>query len=374
MKPDINNILNKLLSYAFDNLLLDTLDETYALNRLATACGIKAPVRDENVEYGDAEFGELLNELKAAVPTVDIATIESILFPMPRTIGMYFNDALDRNAKKAFDFLFDLYAHGNDIVSTSAAVGKDGFSAYSAGNVAELAAVTLPDCGGAAYVPRVVGNRIATLDIPDDIMTDDVLAREHAFVTAYGGVIATRVGDGKYYTAESFALASAAIKTDLTTGSVKTAILNYPVPALAFNGIAKNAVAREAARVIKAATDADLKPILAAAAKDGVTYYVVFANDVAPDGLLVGSNVLTACGVFETIDCSPLMSVLEKGTALSTDLAAFKPIYDVIGGVKHGAKAADALGGYLVDKFKPALAAAASATDDTVAALVNQDK
>lgn len=373
MKSDINKTLNKLLSYAFDNLLLDTLDETYTLNRLAVACGVKTPARDEDADYGDATFGELLAELKAAAPSVDLTVVDGILFPMPRTIGMYFNDALDRNAKKAFDFLFELYAHGNNIVSTSAAVGKDGFLSYSAGNIAELAAVTLPDCGGAVYVPRVTGNRIATLDIPDDILTDDVLAREQAFVTAYGGVIAARIGDGKYYTASSFALTSAGVKTDLTSGSVKTTLLDYPVPALALNGIAKNAVAREAARIVKAADEAGLKTVVAAAAKDGVTYYIVFANDVAPDGLTVSSDALTACGVFETTDCSPLMSVLEKGTALSTDLAAFKPIYDVIGGVKHGAKAADALGGYLVDKFKPLLAAAASADDDKVVALVKQD-
>lgn len=373
MRSDINSILNKLLSYAFDNLLLDTLDETYTLNRLAVACGVKTPTRDENADYGDATFGELLSELKAAAPDVDLATAESILFPMPRTVGMYFNDALDRNAKKAFDFLYELYALGNNVISKSAAFGKDGFYGYSAGNVSELAAVTLPDCGGLAYAPRVVGNRIAKLDKPD-VMTEDVLAREHMFANAYGGVIAARLGDDRYAVADAFALTSAKVKTDLTVGSVKTALLDYPVPALAFNGVAKNAVMREAARVINAATDAGLKPVIAAAAKDGVTYYVIFANDVAQDGLIVNNDALTACGVFETADYSPLMSVLEKGTALSTDLAAFKHVYDVIGGVKHGAKAGDALGGYLVDKFKPALAAAASATDEQATAFVKQEQ
>lgn len=64
------------------------------------------------------------------------------------------------------------------------------------------------------------------------------------------------------------------------------------------------------------------------------------------------------------------MSVLEKGTALSSDLYAFKPLYAEIGGVKHGAKAAAALGAELVKQFKTALAAAASADEAAAEKLV----
>ena len=70
--------------------------------------------------------------------------------------------------------------------------------------------------------------------------------------------------------------------------------------------------------------------------------------------------------MFETAELEPLLNVLEKGTALSSDLYAFKPLYAEIGGVKHGNKAADALGAELAKQFKAHLAAAASV--DEVAA------
>ena len=108
MKSDINLTLNKLISYALDNLLLDALDETYTLNRLASACGFSSPVRDEDADYGDATLETLLAELAAAAPKVDATVIADILFPMPRTVNYYFSAKLARDVKKGVDFLFDL--------------------------------------------------------------------------------------------------------------------------------------------------------------------------------------------------------------------------------------------------------------------------
>ena len=71
MKPDLNITLNKLISYALDNLLLDSLDETYTLNRLASACGFSSPKRNEDVDYGDCSLESLIAELKEAAPAVD---------------------------------------------------------------------------------------------------------------------------------------------------------------------------------------------------------------------------------------------------------------------------------------------------------------
>lgn len=373
MKTDINLTLNKLLNYAFDNLLLDALDETYTLNRLAALCGVKSPERDADADYGDAALGDLLDELKAAAPSVDKGAVFEVLFPLPHTVNMYFCDTLARSKDKAFDFLFDLYAHGHNITSNSAAVGKDGYLAYH-NNAEKRAAVTLSvGDDDLVYSPMVVGNRIAALENLD-VIADDVVAREVAYVTNYGGAIATRV-DGKsdYLCCDGVALGQAPVKTQVSSGTAKVALLDYPVPVLAVSGIAKNAVTREAARLVKAATDNGLNCVVAATAKDGVTVYIVFANDVKPDAnnILAASDALTVCGVFATVDCTPVLGVLEKGTALSTDLAPFKSIYDVVGGVKLGAKALGALGEALVNIFKPALAAAASTTEDKATALVS---
>lgn len=363
MKPDINTTINKLISYAFDNLLLDPLDEVYTLNRLASVCGLATPARNENIDYGDATLAELLDELNGIA---DRTAVTDVLMPMPRTVNMRFNDLLDRNTQKAFDFLYELYAHGDKLISTSPACCKDGFACYAA-NAPAPALVSL-SAVGAEYSPIALGNHVARFYC-EDILTEDVLAREAAFVTTYGGVIATRMGEGAYYTADAMALTEAPTAKVVTDSAVKTSLLDYPVPALAFNGIAKNAVMREVMRVLKRAADSELKPVIAAAAKDGVTFYLVFAGDVATNEYLVSSAPLTACGVFATSDYSALLSVLEKGTALSTDLLAFKPIYDAIGGVKHGAKAAAALGGFVADKIKPALATAALLTADGAVAL-----
>ena len=364
----LNNTINKLLAYAFDNLLLDALDETYTLNRLASVCGVAEPKLDPDADYGDMNLSELLAELKAANPAVDTNAVENVLFPMPRTVGYYFESKLARDKAKAIDFLFDLYAHGNNCLSLSKAIGKDGYLCYSTNADNIIHAATLPVGDNLVYTPRVKGNHIAMLE-KTDILSDDILSRMASYVSEYGGAIATRPSDDCYLCCDAIALTSAKTKTAVSDGTVKVNLLDYPVPALSFSGIAKNAVLREAARVMKAASDAGLNFVTAATAKDGVNIYLVFANDTETNEYLLQANALTACGVFRTADCTPLLSVLEKGTALSTDLIGFKRIYDAIGGVKLGAKAEAALGGLLVDMFVPALEKAKSADLEQAVAL-----
>ena len=365
MKTDTTNkTLNKLLSYAFDNLMLDALDETYTLNRLAALCGVKAPTRDEDADYGDSTLDELLGELPE---NVDKTAVKELLFPLPHTVNYYFADTLARNAGKAFDFLFDLYAQGG-YVCKAPSYTADGFVCYSDCRKPELRAVTLDDL---VYTPRTLGGRTALLDKPD-VLADDVVTREMNFVLDYGHAIAARVSGSVYHCFEATALTAAKTKKELKSGAVKVSALDYPVPALAFGGIAKNSVAREVVRVLKAADEADLPCVVCAAPKDGVTFYIVFANKTEKDatGMVLGGDELAACGVVETVNFKPLLPVLEKGTALSTDLAAFKPIYDTIGGVKLGAKAEKSLAEALVKLYKPVLAAAASADEAKAAALL----
>lgn len=364
----LNTTINKLMTYAFDNLLLDALDETYMLNRLASVCGVTEPKLEPDADYGDMSLAELLAELKAAAPTVDVDAVANLLFPMPRTVNYYFESKLARDKAKAVDFLFGLYAHGNNCLSSSKAIGKDGYLCYSTNADNIIHAATLPVGDDLVYTPRVKGNHIAMLE-KTDILSDDILSRMSAYVSQYGGAIAARPADDAYLCCDAVALTSAKPKSVVSDGTVKVHLLDYPVPVLSFGGIAKNAVLRETARVMKAASDAGLNYVAAAAAKDGVTYYLVFANDTATDEFLLQANALTACGVFRTANCSPLLSVLEKGTALSTDLLPFKRIYDAIGGVKLGAKAEASLGGALVDMFVPVLAAAKSASVEQVTAL-----
>lgn len=364
----LNTTLNKLMTYAFDNLLLDALDETYTLNRLASLCGVAEPKLEPDADYGDMSLTELLAELKAAAPAVDVDAVANVLFPMPRTINYYFESKLARDKAKAIDFLFDLYAHGDNSLSSSNAIGKDGYLCYSTNADNIIHAATLPVGDDLVYTPRVKGNHIAMLE-KTDILSDDILSRMATYVSQYGGAIAARPADDAYLCCDAVALTSAKPASVVSDGTVNVHLLDYPVPALAFNGIAKNAVLRETARVMKAAGETGLNYVAAAAAKDGVTFYLVFANDAATDEFLLQTNSLTACGVFRTADCAPLLSVLEKGTALSTDLMPFKRIYDAIGGVKLGAKAETSLGGALVDMFVPALKAAGSASVEQVTAL-----
>ena len=376
MKTDINSILNKLTAYAIDNLLLDPLDGVYTLNRLATVCGFAEPNLDDDADYGDATFGALLDELATALPKVDKAAIADILFPMPRTINYYLDGKLARGADKAFDFLFDLYAHGYNAVSTSPAIGDKGYLCYYAEDAVPTAQAAL-NVGNEqlAYTPIAVGNHVAALQNPD-ILTDDIVKRLAAYVSDFGGVIAARIGEGAdYICCGAAAVSEAKAKKQVADGAVKVALLDYPVPALSFNGIAKNSVQREVVRVIKAAAEQNIPCVVAADNKNGVTYYVVFAGELAQNEFIIGKNALAACGVVRTKNCMPLMSVLEKGTALSTDLIEFKPIYDRIGGVKHGAaKALSALGEELVGMYLPLLTAAASATEEQALGLASTQK
>lgn len=375
MKTDINSIINKLTAYAIDNLLLDPLDQTYTLNRLATLCGLSEPKLDEDADYGDATFAELLNELAAAAPKADKDGVADVLFPMPRTINYYLENKLARGADKGFAFLFDLYASGYNAVSTAPAVGENGYLCYNADNISPAVGAAL-NVGGEQllYTPVAVGNRIAALQNPD-ILSDDIVRRLGAYAAQYGGTIAARIGEGAdYMCCAASALTTAKAKKQLAEGATKITLLDYPVPALSFNGIAKNAVQREVCAVIKAAAEHGTPCVVAADNTNGVTYYVVFAGELNKDEFILGGDALAACGVVRTKDCTPLMSVLEKGTALSTDLAAFKPIYDKIGGVKHGNKAAAALGGALVAMYLPLLKAAASATEEYATTLVSANR
>ncbi|MCH5154827.1 MAG: hypothetical protein J1F71_06405 [Clostridiales bacterium] len=375
MKNDINSIINKLTAYAIDHLLLDPFDQTYAFNRLCTMCGVETPKLDVDVDCGDATLSGLLDELKAAAPQIDKDAVADFLFPMPRTVNYYLEDKLARGISKGFDFLFDTYAHGYNVVSTAPAIGKDGYMCYSAGDINPAVGAALAVGGEQLfYTPIAVGNHIATLQNPD-ILSDDIARRLAAFVSRYGGAIATRVGDGSdYMCCTASALSEAKTEKVLSDGAVKIEILDYPVPALSFSGIARNSVVREMCKVIKSAAENNVPCVVAADGKNGVTLYVVFAGEIKADAFIYGGDALGACGVVRTKDCTPLLSVLEKGTALSTDLIDYKPIYDKIGGVKHGKDAINALGGALVDMYLPLLSAAASTSKEQAVAFVAVDK
>ncbi len=368
MKTDIKSLLNKFIAYARDNLMLDALDETYTLNRLAALCGVTpAPAEVDCTDTLDALFAALAE----VAPNVDKADVTDILLPQPHTVNGYFRDELTRKPKKAFDFLFELYALAG-LVSAEDGEVKD-FVRYTAHDCS-APAVSLP-IGDAelGYSPTVTKNHIAAIDGTDDILADDITAREAAYVQAYGGVIARHSGAAVYKVCDVAALDSAKIKTQISDGSVKLALLDYPVPALKAFGIAKNSVAREAAKIMKAASDKSLEYTVACTADTGVSFYIGFAKLAPAAGELAAFDTLSACGVFGTIDYSPLMSVLEKGTALPNDLAAFKSVYAEIGGVKHGAKASAKLDEHLTTVFKPALAASASATEADVRSLTTAD-
>lgn len=369
MKPDTNSIINKLVAYAMDNLLLDTLDQTYAVNRLASIAGLAAPSVDCDAEYGDATYTALLDELAAAVPNIDRDAVKEVLFPMPRTVNYYLENKLARGADKAFAFLFDLYEHG-DAVSQSPALGENGFICYYADKPS--ASYAALDVGGQqlGYTPIAVGNYIATLKNPD-LLTDDTVRRLSDFAAEYDMTAAVRAGSGDdYMCCKLTALDNAKTKKQLKDGPVKVSVLDYPVPALAFGGIAKNAVLREVCKTVKSAADAGFPCVVAASGKG---MYVVFAKEIATNEYLLGSDVLAACGIFRTKNCTPLLSVLEKGTALSTDLAEFRAVYDKIGGIKHGKNAPSVLGGALVQMCLPLLSAAASATTEQVESLISAE-
>lgn len=353
---DINTTINKLIDYAENELMLDALDEAYTLNRLAELAGV-TPKRID-AECGDATLAELLSELKAACKDIDVDAVCDALMPLPHTVNYYFTDEFSRKPEKAFDFLFKLYSDGGYIPG-GAAIGADGFAAYGGRGVKRP--ITL-NVGGddLIYSPVAAADRVATLECPD-ILSEDIAMRLAGFAESYGGVIAKRIGDdGEYYCCKSSALEAAKIKKNISSGVVKIELLDYPVPAIMIHGIAKNAVVREAARIIKTANADGTACVAACTVKDGVKLFIVFAKDADKTDIFTAPDALAACGVFETADLEPLLHVLEKGTALSSDLYAFKPLYAEIGGVKHGAKAAAALGAEVVKQFKATLAAAAS--------------
>lgn len=354
-----NKIINKLIAYARDNLMLDALDEVYTAGRLSSLCGVTPEY--EEVEC-DETFDKLFAELKAAAPNVDKTAVLDILLPLPHTVNYYFSDELDRNANKAFDFVYELYAADGNAVSS------DGYAFYTDSEATDRA-VSIPVGNDELEYTPVVGNvKKAYMSCPD-ILTSDVTSRMAAYAETYGGVIVKRVGDDGYLTANTTALDNAVVKEQIKSGAVKIALLDYPVPALKISGIAKNATAREAARIINAAADENIKTVTACTAKDGVTFYVVFANDLQSDDIFKSTDALAACGVVGTVDLKEITSVLEKGTALSTDLFAFKPVYAAVGGVKHGAKAKTALAGALAKLYAPVLAKAASADAEKAKAL-----
>lgn len=363
MKTDITTTLNKLIAYARDNLMLDALDETYTLNKLAALCGVPVPAPSD-MDVDNVTLDKLLDELKLFVPSVDVQAVLDALMPAQHMVDYWFADQLQKNANKAFDFLYELMERGG--CASGDASGKDGYIHYTAANTCAPRAVYLDVNGQVKYTPRAAC-RIAAVAC-DDILTADVAARMSAFATAYGAICKKLGDDGEYLCCADIAPAHAKVKKTISDGPAKVALLDYPVPALSVSGIAKNAVQREAARLAKRASDAGLEAVMACASTSSgePVFYLVFAGKIKTDDIIVKSDALSACGVCETADLTPLRSVLEKGTALSADLFAFKPLYAAIGGVKHGAKAQSVLDGEVAKYIATALAAATSATDQQV--------
>lgn len=370
MKTDVNTILNKLTTFACDNLMLDALDYTYTLNRLASIAGV-TPKVVQDVDYGDSDLNALVAELKSALPAVDGKAVVETLMPLAHTIDYYFTDALGRNTDKAFEFIFDLFAQCGS-VSDGVKLGANGYTFYTAADGQYSVSVNV---GGdnLVYTPVSAVGKVACLECPD-LLAYDVAQRLAAFADEYKMSIAKTAGDdGAYLCCKEIALDKAKVKEKLAEGVVKTSLLDYPVPALSVVG-PKNAAARECARIMKAAADANVKCVVAASPGQFTTMYVVFAGPIAKDDYFVSSDALTACGAVKTVDFAPLLPVLEKGTALSTDLSDYKAVYNEVGGVKHGAKAASALSDALVKKFAAVLKNSASADEATVKGLAVEQK
>ncbi len=369
MKADINTTINKLVAFAEDNLMLDSLDATYCLNKLARLADVKPVAKEE--DYGDATFSELVEQFVAAT-NVDKKAVTDILLPLPHTVNYYFNDEFVRNPDKAFDFVFDLYSQVGSV--TGAASGEDGgYTNYAAGGDGSGVYSVMIPVGGdqLKYTPLSVGARVATLECKD-IMSEDIAAREAAFAEEYGMAIVKRMGDGDYYCAKKTALSGAAVKETLNDGVVKIALLDYAAPALSLTG-PKNSTVREVAKLVKAAADKGLNFVLACEAGERTKFYFVFANATEATEVFAAATPLSACGVFGTVELDALLSVLEKGTALSSDLFMFKSIYSSIGGVKHGAKARSVLDAELAKIYKGMLAAAASCDEAAVRALAEDN-
>ncbi|MCH5158318.1 MAG: hypothetical protein J1F33_03870 [Clostridiales bacterium] len=364
MKANINNVLNKLIAFAEDNLMLDSLDAVYTLNKLATLVGAKPELSE--ADYGDATYAELIDEL-LSLTSVDKAAVTDILLPLPHTVNYYFNDQFSRNPKKAFEFIFDLYAQVGGV--TNSASGTDnGYTHYEAGGDGAHS-VAIPVGGDhLKYTPLSTGACVGKLECKD-FMSEDVASRMAAFAEAYKMTIAHSSGDGDYYTCcGETALSTAAVKAQLDGGAVKVALLDYPVPALSVTG-PKNSTIREAAKLIKAAADGGIPCVVACEAGQWTKFYLVFVGPTEKTDVFAHSTPLSACGVYGTVRLDALLSVLEKGTALSTDLFPFKAIYSAIGGVKHGVKAGAVLAAELAKSYKAILSAAASCDEAAVKAL-----
>ena len=367
MKANINTVLNKLIAYAEDNLMLDSLDSVYCLNKLAALAGVKPTAED--ADYGDKTYAELLDELAAAVAGIDKAAVTDTLLPLPHTINYYFNDQFGRNPKKAFEFIFDLFAQ---VGSASDSVGGacDGYTHYETGAGSRYVMLSV---GGEhlKYSPISAHACVGALECKD-FMSEDIASRMAAFAEEYGMVIAKRIGDGDYYACSgATALSEAKVKAQLGDGAVKVALLDYAVPALSVTG-PKNSTVREAARLVKAASDKGVGCVLACEVGQWTKFYIVFANSTETTEVLTAATPLSACGVFGTVKLDALLSVLEKGTALPSDLFPFKSIYSSIGGVKHGAKAGAVLAAELAKTYKNILSATASCDESAAKALAEE--
>lgn len=360
----VNTILNKLVTFAEDNLMLDVLDGDYTLNRLCSLVGV-TPDKQE-ADYGDATVSELIAELKTLVPSVDATAVMDMLMPLPHTINYYFSDELSRNPKKAFEFIFELFG------KTAHASGANGFTRYVKSTADR--AVFIPVGGDELkYSPIALGNLVASVSCPD-FMSEDITARLASFAEKYGCALAKRIGDDSDYMAcENIAPAAAPVKTKLKDGAVKVSLIDYPAPTLSVVG-PKNSAAREAARIIKAAADENIPCVCACKTGEWTSFYIVFAGEIATGETFAASDALTPCGAAATVDFTPLLSVLQKGTALSSDLFAFKSIYSTVGGVKHGDKAEAALDDAVIKELKKAIAAASSTTEAKASEIAQADK
>ncbi len=352
----INAVFDKMIAYATDNLMLDTLDADYTVNRLCSLVGVVPDGKYSEADYGEQTLPDLLNELKALAPDIDVTAVTDLLMPLPHTVNYYFADELGRNIQKAFEFLFELYG------KTGEASGADGFVRYTEARKDRSASIPV---GGdyLEYFPVSLGNLVAEMTCPD-FMSEDVAKRMAAFAEKYGSAIVKRIGDDSgYLSCRSIALENAAVKKTVKDGAVKVALLDYPAPALSVSG-PKNSAAREAVRIIKAASDENISCVCACKVGEWTSFYIVFAGDVAVSDTITKSDALTVCGVAATVDFSPLLPVLQKGTALSTDLFAFKSVYTAIGGVKLGDKASSAIDEQIAKQLKGSISAAASVSED----------
>lgn len=368
MKNNINNVIDGIVAYAVDNLMLDSLDEVHARNRLSQLFGV-APQKGEQVEsYADVE--ELKKAIAEVSTDISLDDVMDIIMPPSHQIDYWFTDEAQRSTQKAFEFLYDILACGGCVGSASS-VESNGYCFVPAFNSVSTRSVMLDVNGATPYTPEQVSNHIATI-VKYDLFAADAVSSMNAYCTNYDGVIAKRFGEqSSYACCADAAILHAGVKRVVKDEIVKIELLDYPVPAIAISGIAKNSVEREVAQIVKNANDANIGCTLACAkTNDGNKFYIVFSGDIASDEVCTPHAVLGGIGVCTTIALEPILSVLEKGTALSVDLSAFKQIYSQIGGVKHGDKALSSLADALADSYKKTLSASATATEERVIEII----